>query len=285
MGNLARRVLVAVIGIPLAGVFVYLGELPLALMLATLAAVGVTELFRLARLRGIEPFQTIGVALAAGLPVGVHLVRIGAIDRPLAVVGVLLVALTGVAVWGRTPEEHPLESIAVTAFGAFYCGGTLAFGYALRHHGWVVGAAAGTALVLYPLVVTWATDIGAYFIGRWLGVRKLMPSVSPSKTVAGGVGGLALAVVASLAYNALVLRPNAHLALAPLTAAAFAVLTSAAAQVGDLAESLLKRQAGVKDSSQLLPGHGGMLDRLDSIYFVMPVAYLLLGRLLLPAPV
>jgi phosphatidate cytidylyltransferase len=284
MGSLTRRVLVAAIGIPIASLFVYVGELPLALFLAALAALGAWELFRMSRLRDVRAFDTIGMTLAAGIPLATHLVRIGWIDRPLAAGGVVMIAVLGLAVWGRTSEERPLESVAITLFGAFYCGGTLAFGYSLRHHPWVVGAPAGTVLLLYPLTVTWAADIGAYFIGRRFGGRKLMPSVSPGKTVAGGIGGLAAAVMVGLLYNLLVLRPNAQVALAPWTAAAFAVLVGIAAQVGDLAESLIKREAGVKDSSHLLPGHGGILDRLDSIYFVLPVSYLLLGRLLLPAP-
>jgi phosphatidate cytidylyltransferase len=197
---------------------------------------------------------------------------------------VLFIAVTGVAVWGRSPEERPLEAVAVTVFGAVYCGGTLAFGYALRHHAWTVDAISGTALLLYPLVVTWATDIGAYVVGRALGRQRLMPSVSPGKTVAGGIGGLVFALLASLVYNATILRPKAHLSLTILTAVGFAIIASLAAQIGDLAESLFKREAGVKDSSLLLPGHGGILDRLDSIYFVLPVAYLYLGRFLLPAP-
>jgi phosphatidate cytidylyltransferase len=284
MGNLGWRVVVAVAGIPLALLFIYMGGLPLALFLATLAAVGAWELFRMARQQGLQPLEPIGIPLAAAMPLSAHLAAVGLLDRPAAVAGVLLVALTGVAIWWRAPDERPLEAISVTAFGPLYAGATLAFGYALRHHPWVVGALAGTVLVLYPLVVTWGTDIGAYFIGRWLGKRKLMPSVSPGKTVAGAIGGLVVAVVIAVAYNALVLRPQAQLALAPWTAIAFGVLTSAAAQVGDLAESLFKRAAGVKDSSRVLPGHGGILDRLDSLFFVLPIAYLMLGRLLLPAP-
>ena len=284
MGNLGWRVVVAVAGIPLALFFVYTGGLPLALFLGTVAALGAWELFRMARKRGVQPFDALGIPLAAALPLGAHLVAIGLLDRPAAAAGVILVALIGVAIWWRSPDDRPLEAVAVTAFAPLYVGGTLAFGYALRHHPWVVGALPGTILVLFPLVVTWATDIGAYVIGRLLGKRKLMPSVSPGKTVAGAAGGLVAAVVVAVAYNALTLRPVAQLALAPWTAMVFGLLVSSAAQVGDLAESLFKRAAGVKDSSRILPGHGGILDRLDSLFFVLPLAYLLLGRLLLPAP-
>lgn len=284
MGNFARRVLVAAVGIPLAVALLYMGELPLALFLALLAGLGAGELYRLARVREVHPFQILGVSLAAAIPVLTHVTRLGWIGMPVAAGGVLFVALLGVAVFARAPSEHPLEAVAVTVLGVLYCGGTLSFGYALRHHNWAVGPAAGTALVLYPVLLTWATDTGAFAVGRWLGKRKLMPQVSPGKTVAGAVGGTLVAVVVAVVYNTAVLRPQAQLALTPWSAVVFGLVVSAAAQVGDLAESLFKRQAGVKDSSHLLPGHGGILDRLDSLYFVIPVAYLFLSRLLLPAP-
>lgn len=285
MGNLTRRVVVAVIGVPLAVGLVYTGDLPLALFLAALAALGASELFRLTRASGgAEPFATVGVTLAAAVPLVAHLVRLGWVGAPLAAGGVLFVAVLGLAVWTRAPDERPLEAVAITVFGVLYCGGTLAFAYALRHHRWSVTAASGTALVLYPVVLTWMTDIGGYVVGRWFGRRKLMESISPAKTVAGAVGGTIVAVIAAVVYNTSVLRPQAQLALAPWTALAFGLVVGIAAQVGDLAESLLKRQAGAKDSSNLLPGHGGILDRLDSLYFALPVAYLILGRLLLPAP-
>ena len=284
MNNLAKRIVSAVVLIPVALAAIWFGGVGLALLLSLLAGVGAWELFRMARAQGIDAFAPIGIALAAGLPLGVHATAQGWLDRPLAAGGVLLVALFGLAVWTRAPTERPLESVAIATFGVLYAGGTLAFGYALRHHRWVVGNAAGTALLMYPVLLTWAADIGAYAFGRWLGRRKLHPTVSPGKTVAGAVGGTALAVVAAVAYNTYVLHPTAQLALAPWTAPIFGVVVSVVAQVGDLAESLVKREAGVKDSSGAIPGHGGVLDRLDSLYFVLPVSYLVLGRLLLAAP-
>ena len=284
MGELAKRVVVAVVAAPLALGAVYLGGLPLALFLAVAGGVGAWELYRMARHGGSDALASLGVPLAAALPLVVHLERLQLLRSPLAVGGVVFVALLGAAIWARGVGGRPLETVAVTAFGVLYTGGMLAFGYTLRHHRFVVDAAAGTALVFFPVILTWVSDIGAYFVGRALGKRKLIPAVSPGKTVAGAVGAVVVTMAAAPLYNSFVLRPVAELALSPWTAVIFGLLVSAAAQVGDLAESMLKREAGVKDSSHILPGHGGILDRLDSLYFVLPVAHLVLTRLLLAAP-
>ncbi|MFP5354587.1 MAG: phosphatidate cytidylyltransferase [Gemmatimonadota bacterium] len=284
MGELARRVIVALIAAPLAIGMVYLGELPFAVFLGLVGGAGAWELYRLARHGGVDALDALGVPVAAALPLMAHLDRLDLLSSPAAVGGVVFVAMLGASIWARGVGGRPLESVAVTVFGALYAGGMLAFGYALRHHRFVIEPAAGTALVMFPVILTWASDIGAYFVGRALGKAKLMPSVSPGKTRAGAVGALVVTMGVAYAYNLHVLRPWAQLALAPWTALVFGVLVSVAAQVGDLAESLLKREAGVKDSSHLLPGHGGVLDRLDSLYFVLPLAYLVLGRLLIAAP-
>ena len=160
----------------------------------------------------------------------------------------------------------------------------LSYAYALRYHPYAIGAAAGAAVVVLPLFCTWATDIGGYVFGRWLGRRKLMPSVSPGKTIAGAIGGTATSVAICFLFVQFVLRPYGQLALSLWGAVVFAVAISIVGQVGDLVESMLKREAGVKDSSRLIPGHGGVLDRLDSLLFTLPVAYVLLGFLLIPAP-
>ncbi len=284
MGELARRVLVALVAAPLAITMVYLGELPFALFLGVVGGLGAWELYRLARHGGVEALDPLGIILAAAFPLIAHADRLMVLRSPAALGGVVLVALLGASIWARGTGGRPLESVSVTVFGALYAGGMLAFGYSLRHHRFVIDAAAGTALVMFPVILTWASDIGAYFVGRAFGKAKLMPSISPGKTRAGALGAVALTMGIALVYNTQVLRPWSQLALAPWTALVFGLLVSVAAQVGDLAESLLKREAGVKDSSHLLPGHGGILDRLDSLYFVLPVAYLVLGRLVLAAP-
>lgn len=128
----------------------------------------------------------------------------------------------------------------------------------------------GLALVVWAFIVTWATDIGAYFAGRKFGRRKLAPTISPNKTMEGLYGGIAGAAIFGGLWAALTgLGPSLYL-LAPL----FAV----AAQGGDLFESWIKRRAGVKDSGNWLPGHGGLLDRLDGL---IPVAILTAAALTL----
>jgi len=120
------------------------------------------------------------------------------------------------------------------------------------------------------LLGIWATDIGAYFVGRWIGGPKLCPGISPNKTISGAIGGLLVALAFTLCYSWLLyteLRTH-WIAIALIT-----VGTSMFGQLGDLVESALKRTMGVKDSGTLLPGHGGILDRFDSLIFAAPVAY------------
>ena len=276
--------LVAAIGIPVAVAAGYTGDLVLAALLALLAGVGAWELFRLSREQGTPALEAIGIPLAALIPLGAHAVRLGWLDAPLAAGGAVFIALTGAVLWARSPTQRPLGSIAITVFGVLYAGATLAYAYALRHHRFVVDPAAGAVLVFFPIALTWVSDTGAYFAGRAFGRRKLMPAVSPGKTVAGAVGAVIATMIGAWVYNDRVLRPVAELALAPWTALAFGAVISVVGQVGDLVESLFKREAGVKDSSSFFSAHGGVLDRLDSLYFAIPVAYLILSRLLLAAP-
>lgn len=283
MSELTRRIIFAVIAAPASIAIVYFGDWALAILLSVLSALAAWELYRMARDSGAVPLEPAGIVLAALLPIAVHAQRLGVYTLSLTAIVAMSLVLFASTIWLRGPAGKPLSSVAITVFGVMYAG-LFSYIYALRYHNYAVGAAAGTALVLLPVLLTWTTDIGAYAFGRTFGHKKLIPSISPGKTVEGAIGGLALTIVICLLYVRFILMPYAQLGLTIQGAILFAIVVSVAAQTGDLAESLLKREAGVKDSSRIIPGHGGILDRFDSFLFVMPIAFLLLGRLLLPVP-
>jgi phosphatidate cytidylyltransferase len=283
VSELTRRIIFAVIAAPASVAIVYWGDWALAIVLSVLAALAAWEFFRMARETGALPLEAAGIALAALLPIAVHAQRLGLYTLSLTAIVAMALVLFASTIWLRGPTGKPVSSVSITAFGVLYAG-VFSYIYALRYHDYAVGAAAGTALVFLPIFLTWTTDVGAYAFGRMFGRKKLIPSVSPGKTVEGAVGGLGLTIVICLLYVRFILMPYAQLGLTIQGAVLFAIVVSVAAQTGDLAESLLKREAGVKDSSSILPGHGGILDRFDALLFVMPIAFLLLGRLLLPIP-
>jgi len=299
MSELTLRILFAVIAAPLALWIVLAGGAPLAALLAVVSALAAWEFYRIARASGSHPLDDAGIALAGLLPLAVHAHYLGLISARPGVGAVLVLAMLGATIWLRGVEGRPLAAAASTLLGVVYTAGMLSFGYAIRYHDTVLGyddvgakhlslgslivhLPPGGVLLIFPLLVTWASDIGAFFVGRTIGGRKLIPSVSPGKTVSGAVGGLVASTLVSWWFARTVLVPVANLGFTPWGALGFGAAISVAAQIGDLFESLLKREGGVKDSSRIIPGHGGVLDRFDSLIFVLPVAYLLLGWLPIP---
>jgi len=275
--NLVRRVGFATAAIPVALLLVWYGGLPLALFLAAAGALATRELFDLAQRVQIRPARVIGLASAAAIaPItyatlaapGAHAIVVDAWPYAAAL------WLIGVLSWGllaRSPLDRPLSSVAVTVLAVAYTGGLPAFLLAIRHSGFERRSWAGAWLVFYPLVVTWVVDTAAMFGGRAMGGPKLAPTVSPGKTRSGSLAGVAGGLmVAPLFGGAIFPRVGIEIPLWQLLA--IAAVLGVIGQIGDLAESLFKREAGVKDSSHLIPGHGGVLDRLDSLYFVVPVA-------------
>lgn len=296
MSELTRRVLFAIVAIPIGAVIVFAGGAALAALLAIISALAAWEFFRIARATGVAPLDDIGIALAGVVPLFVHARYLGLYEPPLSLMAVATLVLFALTIWLRGATGKPLSAVSTTVFGVVYTGGMLSFGYAIRYDKYVIEGvrvplfgssgftvAAGGILLLLPLLLTWASDIGAYAVGRTMGRHKLIPSVSPGKTVEGAVGGLVASVLVAWLYVRFVLT-SAQLGFTPLGLSVFAVAVSMAAQIGDLAESLIKREAGVKDSSRIIPGHGGVLDRFDSLLFVLPVSYLLLDALLVWAP-
>jgi phosphatidate cytidylyltransferase len=284
MSELAKRVIVALIIAPIAVVAAWFGDAALATLLSVVAGLAAWELCRMARASGVPVLDGITIACAAALPLLSHAVRLNIVRPSPAWFAVALLLVTTVTIFVRAIEQRPLAVAAVSVFAVFYTGGMLSFAYDLRYHNYAIGRAGQSLVLLFPVLLTWASDVGAYFVGRLIGRTKLMPSVSPAKTIEGALGGIALSVAVCWLYVRYLLVPNGELGLSPLGILCFGVLIAVAAQVGDLFESLLKREAKVKDSSNLLPGHGGFLDRVDSLLFVLPVAALLLNVLLIPAP-
>ncbi len=278
LSNLAARIAVAVIAIPLVIGAVYVGDLVLALTLGVVSALAARELFSIAKGGGYAPFARTGTVIAFLLPIGVHYFRLGRFVPPeIALGSMAIIAFLALALFRRSSDEHPLGAAAVTLLVVLYTAGFLSFAYALRYHNYVVTAQAGSALVFYPFVLTWISDTAGYFVGRAFGRSKLMPSVSPGKTRAGALGALVFCMLASWGYAQWVLVPYASLGLRLGVALTLGAIIGASVQIGDLVESLLKREGGVKDSSHLIPGHGGVLDRIDGMLFALPVTYFLLA--------
>ena len=283
MSELAKRIAFAVAAIPVIAACVYFGDAPLAILLSITSALGAWEYARLAEASGARPMAKWTIALAAMVPLAVHALRLGYSVPGPALLAMLVPILLSVALWTRGSQGRPIESVATTLFGVLYTGGMLAFVYSLRYHRFAIDPIAGSMLVALPVVLTWLNDSGAFFFGKKFGKKKLMPTVSPGKTWAGAWGALGTTIVFTYLLSAFVLKPYAGLGLTLIGVVIFGAMMSVAAQVGDLVESMLKREAGMKDSSNLIPGHGGVLDRTDSLLFTVPIAYVLLEQLLVVA--
>ena len=268
-GNLTKRIAFAVPALAATIGVLWLGGWWLTLTIAVLALLGAREVYDLAKLKGVEALRGIGYAGAVAVPLGAYAARtymwVGAAAWYAVTLWILVVLVLAMP---RGPERRPLAAVAVTCFGAVYVSAPLTFLLSIRHG--VSTALAGLTLVLLPLALTWICDTAAFMAGVQFGGPKMAPVLSPRKTWSGAVGGAAGALIAAVAVSPLLGRAGVVLSLGQLLG--LGLLVSVVGQVGDVAESLLKREAGVKDSSTLIPGHGGVLDRLDSLYFVIPAS-------------
>ncbi len=269
------RVLSALVLAPLFLAAGYAGGFAFAAVVALLAAAGGWEFGRLA-LASRPAARVLIVAVGLGA-VALRFARPGSAGALTALVSAALVA----ALAAGLAEDDPAtgaRTASLTLLGALYVGWLFAYLVGLRELPRELpglGYQAGFVLLLAPVLLVWTTDIGAYFAGRAWGRRKLLPRVSPGKTVAGAVGGAAAAAIVGALLFGWGPAPLPRLAgpAGAAPGAALGVAASLLAQAGDLAESLFKRAFGVKDSSSAIPGHGGVLDRFDSLLFTAPAAY------------
>ncbi len=271
-GELAKRVGVALIGIPVAVGLVYLGGYWLAGFLAVLAALAAWEFCRMYRDHGVPAAPRVAGVLAAFYVLLAEGVAVADFVS-VAVVVTLVVAATLSIRWPA--ESRPGAAVITTVFGALYTGLMLAFAVWLSEMEDASHLAA-TAVVFLPVAITWLGDTAAYFTGKAIGRHKFAPVISPKKTWEGAIGGVLATAAGAVLYLELT-RSLVPWTMSLLEVLGFAVLVAVAGQVGDLFESRFKRECEVKDSSDLIPGHGGVLDRLDSLLFVFPVAYVYLS--------
>jgi phosphatidate cytidylyltransferase len=270
---LAARVLVGVIFVPVILLIANVGGIVFALFVTAIAAFGSYEFFRMFARRGRNPSMPVGVAGSICICLSFHL---GAGQwAPLVMTGFVLVVLIERLV--RQDRDAYLTNVGTTVLGMVYVGWLLGYFIALRNaenspaFGSGGGGSVGRDLVFLVLAVTWSYDTLAYIAGTFLGRHRFFSRISPSKTIEGTLVGLGGAVAAALISSVtfisfLSIRQGVVLGL----------LLGVFAQAGDLVESIMKRSTGTKDSSHMIPGHGGVLDRFDSLIFTGPAAYLFL---------
>ncbi|HCF99880.1 MAG TPA: phosphatidate cytidylyltransferase [Chloroflexi bacterium] len=256
--NLFVRITTAGIGIPLVLIVNYAGAWPFGIVLALVAGAAFFEFWSMAARAGFPGSLLIGVPASAALALSSPLVTR---PQPLWIALIVGTQLLG-GVWFlyRRNYERGLIGWVMTVSGVAYVGVLIAPLGLLRQ------AAHGAWWVAVVLLITWSYDTGAYFAGSFWGHRPFMKHVSPSKTREGVMGGLAASTLVGL-----VAVPAVGLLF--WQALLLGALGGAVAQLGDLVESMLKRQTGVKDSGTIIPGHGGLLDRIDSLLFVGPLVY------------
>ncbi len=275
--NLIRRVAFAVLAIPLALAAVWYGGFPLALLVAVASALGTRELFDLAARQGVRPPRAFGLVTAAALAPVTYATVVAPDVRALvlpALPYLIALWLMGLLTWAlaaRSPAGKPLDTVGVTLLAVAYTAALPAYLIGIRHAQYAERSWPAAWLVFFPLVVTWVCDTAAMFGGRALGGPRLAPTISPGKTRSGAAAGVVGGLLVAPIFGEMVF-PRFGIEIPLWQLLVMAGVLSVAGQIGDLVESLFKRQAGVKDSSQLIPGHGGVLDRLDSLYFVIPAA-------------
>jgi phosphatidate cytidylyltransferase len=265
-----QRAISAALFVPVLLVVLAIAGPVLAIFITLIAGLAAVEVFRLLRSAGHHSFAALGTAIA------VTIVLDAAFPDVLEGSGTLLVAvgvvLVAVASFTRIEPRDGLDGWMATVFGAVYVS-MLGFILRLGHAAPPVDGAPLAGLgpergwIILLIFAVWSYDTGAYLVGKQFGREKFLTHISPSKTYAGLVGG----VVATTVVTAVMLW---GLGQSPVHALILGPLAAFAAQAGDLAESVIKRAAGQKDSGTLIPGHGGILDRVDSFLFAAPIVTL-----------
>jgi phosphatidate cytidylyltransferase len=258
--SLVARTITGLVALPVIWGCVYFGGVPFLIFLLVLALFSVNEFYNLMLKKGYFPAYWVGNVITAFFIIFSYY----SISRnwELAHSAILTIAATLALMAGvfLKREKDTIVDIAVTMFGMIYIGWFFSYFLFIRDltiHG---------AYLFFLMFTIWAMDIVSYFVGKRFGSHKLAPTISPNKTWEGAVAGFITAIVAADIFSGFILMNGTH-------AIVLGTIIGVVAQLSDLVESVIKRDVGVKDSSQLLPGHGGMLDRMDSFILTAPIMY------------
>lgn len=280
--SLTQRVMTAVVAVPVLAVLIWLGFWPVAILVVAATLLSLAELYRTLARGGYAPRRATGFACgllfcAAALLLPLRGIDLVGLALTLAIIGSLVAELA------QRDRTAGLVSWALTLAGTVYVAWLFshyillaAITTPLQGNGWLAALhiLPGAAWIYTVLAITWLQDTGAYFAGRSFGRHAMAPYISPKKTWEGAAGGLLAAVL-----TALLCKPLFGLNIGYAGMALLGAVGAICGLVGDLAESFIKRQVNVKDAGQLLPGHGGILDRVDSMLFTGPVLYYLIRLL------
>lgn len=256
---LKKRIITALWGIPLVIVAIWLGEPWFSLLVAIWGLLAVLEFYRLVAAAKVPPLIYFGLIGTLVFILSPHFVSYG-ITLPVMLTSLIVLSLVWLVL--RPQKEQAFASWVWTMAGMLYVGWLLSYFIALR------GLDDGRDWVFLALFTTFGSDSSAFFVGRVLGKHRLAPHISPGKTWEGAIAGVFSAIISSLFLVNLLSLPLGYGG-----AMLLGLLVSVFSQLGDLVESLLKRNMGVKDSGKLISGHGGFLDRIDSVVFAGVVVY------------
>lgn len=265
---LKYRVITAAVGVPLVIFTIWFGD-PwpwFTLLIAAAALAGTYEFYHMANFDRREPLIYLGLLWALALVLSPHYGNPNVL--PMVITATIVISLIWLLL--HPSREKAFRNWAWTIAGALYVGWMLSYWLSLR--GLEGGSEYGRNWVYLAMFTTFANDTGAFFIGRARGKHKLAPTISAAKTWEGAIGGLISAILAAIVI-AMVLNLISPFTFKYWQIIFLGFLVGLFAQLGDLVESLLKRNMGVKESGNLLPGHGGILDRFDSLIFVGAVVY------------
>jgi phosphatidate cytidylyltransferase len=265
MSDSVRRVLTALIAAPVVLGIAYVGGWAFAALIAAIGLVAQSEVYDIARASGVQPLAAVGYALGGLAVAGVLWPGAWAIALAVTVAFIALAPFF-------LEREAFLANLTTTLAAALYPTGLLGALVAIRAgRGAETDALAAFFLVMMTLFLVWATDIFALYTGKAIGKTKLAPDISPNKTWEGSVGGAVAAGLVAIGF-----KLTGAVDLAWIHVGGVVLICGVISQAGDLAESQIKRSAGVKDASSILPGHGGLFDRFDSMAVAAPLTFLYL---------